>query len=195
MLIATALLTLPVGCAVQQSAAPVEQGGVSFEQLAPLVWLHTSYLETDGNGRIRSNGLIVTDGETATLIDTAWTDEQTATVLDWVEANLAVSVTQAIFTHAHVDKMGGVGAVRQRGIATYAHPLSNSVAFSRDLVPAEFDLAIDGIGQSVDLGGIEATVGASPYHPRFGAEIERAVLVAELPFRHELDLEWAIELL
>jgi hypothetical protein len=34
----------------------------------------------------------------------------------------------------------------------------------------------------------------SPYHPSFGVEIERACVMASLPFRHRLEVDWSIEL-
>ena len=133
-----AVAVLLAGCTAH--VVPPTREDVVFERLAPGVWLHTSYYELPGIGPVPSNGLIVVDGEEATLIDTAWTEAQTATVLDWAKAETGVAVTRAVFTHAHQDKMGGVGVLRQRGIETFAHRLSNELASSRDLVPAEFEL-------------------------------------------------------
>ena len=42
---------------------------------------------------------------------------------------------------------------------------------------------------------LDLAVGASAYHPRFGVEIERPCLSAELTFRDELEIEWSLELL
>ena len=42
--------------------------------------------------------------------------------------------------------------------------------------------------------GFELSVSASSYHPRFGVEIERCCLTAELRFRDALELEWSLEL-
>lgn len=149
-----AIAAFLAGCTTLKGPATSEVDGVAFERLAPGVWLHTSYYDLPGIGTFPSNGLIVLDGEAAILIDTAWTEAQTATVLDWVEAETGVPVTRAVFTHAHQDKMGGVGVLRQRGIDTYAHRRSNDVAFSRDLVPAEFDLDFDEKTGTAKLGGV-----------------------------------------
>ena len=113
-----------------------------------------SHIVLPGVGAFPSNGLVIVDDGTVTLVDSAWTDPQTTAIVDWVEAELDMSVTRAVLTHAHQDKMGGVGILRQRGIETYAHRLSNEVAFSKDLVPAEFDLDFSEKTGSAKLGSV-----------------------------------------
>ena len=46
-----------------------------------------------GFGAVASNGLIVRDGGRVLLVDTAWTDDQTAQILNWIkqEINLPVA--------------------------------------------------------------------------------------------------------
>ena len=56
-----------------------------FRQLAPNVWQHTSYLDMPGFGAVASNGLIVRDGGRVLVVDTAWTDDQTAQILNWIK--------------------------------------------------------------------------------------------------------------
>lgn len=136
-------------CAAPQ--APDARDDLEFTQLAPGVWMHTSYIEMPPWGRIRSNGLVVVSGEHVTLVDTAWNDEQTDAIVRWAVVELGRSVDRAVFTHAHVDKMGGVAALRRRGIETWAAPDSNALAPTRDLVPAEHDLTFDASGVSHDL--------------------------------------------
>ncbi len=132
--------------AVEQShpdvvIAPLENG----------VWLHTSYQEFPQWGRVRSNGLIVREGDFVTLVDTAWTNEQTEYLVDWIEAEWQLPVRRAVLTHAHDDKMGGVGWLNRRGVETWAHRISNRIAPSRGLEPAKNQLSLE-IGQSRRLG-------------------------------------------
>ncbi|NKI36284.1 MBL fold metallo-hydrolase [Wenzhouxiangella sp. XN79A] len=63
-------------------------------------------------------------------------------------------MSAAVFTHAHDDKMGGVGVLRSLGIATYAHAQSNQLAPTRGLVPAEFDLQFDAGGSAVPTAAL-----------------------------------------
>ncbi len=85
-------------------------GDLVFRQLAPNVWQHTSYLDMPGFGAVASNGLIVRDGGRVLVVDTAWTDDQTAQILNWIKQEINLPVALAVVTHAHQDKMGGMDA-------------------------------------------------------------------------------------
>jgi glyoxylase-like metal-dependent hydrolase (beta-lactamase superfamily II) len=124
---------------------------VSFEALAPGVWLHLSAFVIEPWGEVSSYGLVVERGEDALLIDTAFTDAQTEEILRWADETLGEPITAAVFTHAHQDKMGGVAALRARGVATYAAADSNTLAVARGLVAAEHALAFDADGISREL--------------------------------------------
>ncbi|NUV04498.1 Beta-lactamase NDM-1 precursor [Escherichia coli] len=109
-------------------------GDLVFRQLAPNVWQHTSYLDMPGFGAVASNGLIVRDGGRVLVVDTAWTDDQTAQILNWIKQEINLPVALAVVTHAHQDKMGGMDALHAAGIATYANALSNSHCPARGMV-------------------------------------------------------------
>lgn len=134
------------------SAVADQRDDVRFSRLSPSVWMHTSQKEVEGYGLVPANGLIVIDGANSFLVDTAWNDAQTAAILDWAEATLKKPVKAAVFTHAHADKMGGVGIVRKRGVATYALKLSNELAVKRGLSPAEQALELRENGAAQKLG-------------------------------------------
>lgn len=122
-----------------------ELGGVIFRRIAPGVWLHSAY-HTMTAGPVVSNGLIIENGDTAVLVDTAWDDAQTRSILQWARERLHRPVTAAIATHAHADKMGGMKALRDAGVKTFAARLSNRDAPPRGLTPAEVSLDFDGEG-------------------------------------------------
>lgn len=119
-----------------------ERDGVHFKRLNDFVWVHTSYLTMEKWGMVLSNGLIIVTEQGAVLVDTAWNNRQTEAILSWTRDVLGTRISSAVFTHAHEDKMGGVPALKKAGVATYAHPLSNRLAPSHNLSPAEFDLTI-----------------------------------------------------
>ena len=77
--------------------------------------------------------LIVRDGGRVLVVDTAWTDDQTAQILNWIKQEINLPVALAVVTHAHQDKMGGMDALHAAGIATYAN------AFVEPACPAERD--------------------------------------------------------
>jgi metallo-beta-lactamase class B len=100
------------------------------------------------------NGLVVETAERVILVDTAWNDAQTDEILGWAAEELGRPVTHAVFTHAHVDKMRGVSAVRARGIETFAAADSNVAAVERGFTPAEFVLSFDAAAVSADLAPV-----------------------------------------
>lgn len=112
-------------------------GPASFEELAPGVWQHTAYLDVPGFGAVPSNGLIVVNGDTSLLVDTAWTNQQTEAIIEWSRAVLNKPIKAAVVTHAHQDKMGGMDALHAAGIDTFALALSNEIAPSKGLTPAK----------------------------------------------------------
>lgn len=150
------------GCIPHEVRAPVAQqeagrdvirfGEVSFTKLRPGVWQHTTYLDLMGFGPVPSNGLLVVDGDSTLLVDTAWTEYQTAQILRWAEQVLGKPVRAAVVTHAHQDKMGGIAALDAAGIPSWANPLSNQLAPQNGLLPATNALAFDAKGWATGAG-------------------------------------------
>lgn len=159
--IASVALAL-TACVPSEIRAPVAQqeagrdvvrfGEVSFTELKPGVWQHTTYLDLMGFGPVPSNGLLVVDGESSLLVDTAWTDYQTAQILRWAAEVLGKPVRAAVVTHAHQDKMGGIAALDAAGIPSWANPLSNELAPQNDLLPAGNALDFDAQGWAIGAG-------------------------------------------
>jgi len=92
-------------------------------EVAPLangVWLHVSYREIEGYGRVPANGLVVVSDGEAALLDTPWTDSQTRELVGWLKAELDVRVAVVVATHSHADCMGGLGAAHALGARSYA---------------------------------------------------------------------------
>ena len=71
------------------------------------------------------------------VVDTAWTDDQTAQILNWIKQEINLPVALAVVTRAHQDKMGGMDALHAAGIATYANALSNQLAPQEGMVAAQ----------------------------------------------------------
>ena len=95
---------------------------LEVSRLSEGVWLHTTWRDLRGVGRFPSNGLIVVSDEKAMLIDTAWGDTLTEMLLHWIDAELGASVESAVLTHAHDDRMIGIGVLKQAGVTSYALP-------------------------------------------------------------------------
>jgi metallo-beta-lactamase class B len=109
-----AMMVLPLGA--QEKI--VLSKDVEVYALAPGIWRHVTYKEIAGWGNVPANGLIVREGEHAVMIDTPFTPEQTAVLLDWVEKNLKAKVEVVVVSHSHEDCLGGLPEIHRRGIAS-----------------------------------------------------------------------------
>lgn len=133
------LLLAATACGSRQTvprAAPTLVPSPALEQVAENVWIHKSWAHIAPWGPILSQGLVVRDGEEVLLVDTAWTEEQTAALLTLIEETLGAPVRTVIVTHAHDDKMGGMATVNRHARASYALRMTNEDAPKRGLVPA-----------------------------------------------------------
>jgi len=150
VLFATVGLLLPAAHAQTlenpQSIAP----NLDISKLDEDLWMHTSWRTVPGFGRVPSHGLVVISEGKALLVDTAWGDSLTRSLLDWIENDLAITLERAVVTHAHDDRMGGLATLQAAGVITYAHTLTAEDAPTRGL-PAP-----DSLLQSID----HLTVGA-----------------------------------
>ena len=105
--------------------------------------MHTSLDPASG---FPSNGVLLErDGESV-LFDTAWDDRETALLLAWAENDLHKPVRSAIITHAHNDRLGGLGALRQAGIP--------ATALAATVKRASADGLIAAAGRTIPGGGV-----------------------------------------
>lgn len=109
----------------------------SLEQIADGVWIHKSYKDIEPWGPILSQGIIIKTNAGVFLVDTAWSDEDTEKLLQLAKMETGHLPSAAIVTHAHQDKMGGMQALHDAGIQTWAYALTNEDAPKRSLIPAE----------------------------------------------------------
>lgn len=146
----------PIADADRTASSPREWrlgDDVLVTELAPGVWRHVSW-STFGGKRIPSNGLVLRDGEETVLIDTAWGEEPTALLLDWVQRELGKPVTRAIATHSHEDRVGAPRTLAARGIPLLVHPKTVALAERRGVTTTR---PIDALAtaDAATLGGVE----------------------------------------
>lgn len=87
-------------------------GSVTLSRIADTVWVHTTYKALAGI-KTPSNGLLVATKDGLVLVDTPWTVEQTTALMALAEDSFGMPIKQAIITHAHEDRAGGVAALVQ----------------------------------------------------------------------------------
>lgn len=125
---------------------------VQLYQISDNVWSHVT-THRFGNAVFPSNGLIVRDGESLLLIDTAWGQRGTERLLLAIEKSIGIPVTRVISTHFHEDRVGGAQYLAEIGIATYATPLTRALAQAEGNEVPERDLeGLAEIGSLVSFG-------------------------------------------
>jgi metallo-beta-lactamase class B len=97
---------------------------VFIEKIADNVWRHVSSKNVPNFGLVPSNGVIARFGTDILLVDSAWNNEQTKLVLDWIEKELKHKPAVAVITHAHDDRIGGIHEMHRRGIRTLSSRLT-----------------------------------------------------------------------
>ena len=97
------------------------------------VYVHVSTGEMPPWGKVSSNGVIFRSGREALLLDTPINDSLTRVLVEWVEDSLHVRIIGFVPNHSHIDCMGGLRYVHSRGIPSYAHEKTISIATARNL--------------------------------------------------------------
>lgn len=145
-------------CLTLQAAADITHkpdNEIEIQQVAEGVWVHTSYHTFPNGVRFPSNGLIVREGDTLTLVDTAWGEEATAALLQQINNEIALPVTRAVVTHHHEDRVAGVGLLQSTGIEVFAHPMTRQLVKKNEKpVPENSIDEIATAGSSTTLGAL-----------------------------------------
>lgn len=100
-----------------------EDGKLEIELLSDNVYRHVSYHQVDGYGLVASNGLIVINKKQAFLIDTPWSEKDTAKLFNWVKQK-GYQLASSISTHSHADRTAGIEFLNQKAVNTYTSELT-----------------------------------------------------------------------
>jgi metallo-beta-lactamase class B len=98
------------------------------KELTSGVWITCFTFDTPDLGWVPCNGLIIAGASGPTIIDTGVTKEQGALLLTTAKRLTGQAATQAIATHFHADRTGGIEAMRTANVAVFAHPFSVGLA-------------------------------------------------------------------
>jgi metallo-beta-lactamase class B len=99
-------------------------------KLAPAIWITCFTFDTPELGSVPCNGLIIGSGAGATIVDTGNTWQQGNVLLNAARRLTGEPVKQAIVTHFHNDRAGGLSAMVTAGIAVLAHPFTVGLAMT-----------------------------------------------------------------
>ena len=95
---------------------------VTLSKVADGVWVHTTNYKLPGQKPIPSNGLVVVDGDDVILVDGAWGELATLSLLEKIKAETGKKPTKMIVTHHHADRTAGVDAAEWQGLQVFTHP-------------------------------------------------------------------------
>lgn len=119
-----------IACPALAAASDKE---IEIREISQGVYIHTSYKRTEGYGLVDSNGLIVLDGKQAYIIDTPWSENDTALLLSWASGK-GYEVVASISTHSHEDRTAGIKLLNSKSIPTYTSELTKAI-LARDKKP------------------------------------------------------------
>lgn len=153
------VLSINVGSSIAQDASTASNEwriseSLTIKMIADGVWVHTSWQELNGGVRFPSNGLVIRNGDTLVLVDTAWEVNRTEELLKWIDAHIGLPITRAIVTHFHADRMGGTPALLARGIPFVGHPLTRSLG-ANERVPLPSSIGDLEVGGAVTISNVE----------------------------------------
>jgi metallo-beta-lactamase class B len=92
------------------------------------VWITCFTFEAAGLGWIPCNGLIIAAQPGPTIVDTGCNREQGELLLQLARRLTGHGAAQAIATHYHEDRTGGIEAMRAANVPVFAHPYSVGLA-------------------------------------------------------------------
>jgi len=106
-------------------------------QLTSNVYLHISYADFTGFGRVECNGMILRNSEEAFLFDTPPTEQLTKQLVEWIAQTLKLKVVGFVPNHWHSDCMSGLAYLQSIGVESYANQMTIDIAKAKNLpVPA-----------------------------------------------------------
>src|SRR5665648_319708 len=115
-------------------------------QITPNVYVHISYAEFAGFGRVACNGMILTEDDKAFLFDTPPTEQLTKQLVEWITQTLKHKVVGFIPNHWHSDCMGGLAYLQRIGVESYANQMTIDIAKTKNL-----PVAAHGFNDSLNL--------------------------------------------
>lgn len=112
---------------VEKTVIKNETGTISISQLNKNVWVHTELGYFNGEA-VPSNGLVLNTAKGLVLVDSSWDDKLTKELIEMVEKKFQKRVTDVIITHAHADRIGGITALKEKGVKAHSTALTAELA-------------------------------------------------------------------
>jgi glyoxylase-like metal-dependent hydrolase (beta-lactamase superfamily II) len=121
--VAQSLLLAAISMTAMASQKP---SSLEISKIEEGVYLHTSYKDVSGFGKVDSNGMVVVSGIDAYVIDTPWSEVDTQSLLDWIQGQ-GFTIRASLSTHSHDDRAAGIGLMNHRSIPTFTSALTKQL--------------------------------------------------------------------
>jgi len=95
---------------------------VTLSKIADGVWVHTTNYNLPGQNPIPVNGLVVLDGDDVILVDGAWGELATLSLVEKIKEKTGKMPTKMIVTNHESDRTAGVDAAEWQGLQVFTHP-------------------------------------------------------------------------
>lgn len=102
---------------------------ISIQQLSANTFMHTSFLETNGFGKVLCNGMIVINNNEAVVFDTPVHTVDADELMDWIVDSLHCNIKAVVATHFHNDCLASLASFHSHGIPSYAS--SKTIEFAK----------------------------------------------------------------
>jgi metallo-beta-lactamase class B len=106
---------------------------IELIQISQHSYVHVSYDQVPGYGRVGSNGYLYTDDGTALLFNTPMNDTLTKQLVTWITDSMKLHIAGFVANHWHSDGIGGLKYLETIGIPTYASNKTITLAKTNNL--------------------------------------------------------------
>lgn len=65
---------------------------IMLEAITENIWIHITYIDYPGYGRVAANGLLIKENSQVVIIDTPWTNELTEVLYIWVKQSWHMTI-------------------------------------------------------------------------------------------------------
>lgn len=138
-LVLMSMISILYSC--QRPEKPAEDiqmsGDIIFDSIAPNVWIHRSYLNTESFGKVECNGLIYKDDNDVIVIDTPVDDSTSQELINWVSQKLNAKIKALVTTHFHEDCVGGINVFHSNKIPSYAYYKTIEITKEKGITPPQ----------------------------------------------------------
>lgn len=145
------ILTVPGILFAQPEITRISED-VQLVKISDHAYVHVSFTEMAGFGRVGSNGMLFVNNGDAILFDTPASDPLTRQLVSWIQDRMGLRLVAFVPNHWHSDCMEGLAYLDSIGVDSYANTRTIEIARAKGLpVPRHgFDDSL-----SMELNGLE----------------------------------------